>query len=65
VRQLLVEHNGYECREESGRFLLAFHSATDATQFSLALQVNPKPSTLKPRKSLRKTKTLSPKPNKA
>lgn len=39
VRQRLLDHNGYECREEGGQFLLAFHSATDAVQFSIALQV--------------------------
>jgi hypothetical protein len=38
LRQLLVEHNGYECSEEGGSFCLAFHSATDAVQFGVSLQ---------------------------
>lgn len=38
IRTLLQSYNGYECREQEGQFLLAFHSATDALQWATDLQ---------------------------
>ena len=38
LRALLLKYNGYECREQDGQFLLAFHSATDAVQWGMDVQ---------------------------
>jgi len=38
MRTLLNKYNGYECREQDGQFLLAFHSTTDALQWAMDIQ---------------------------
>ena len=39
VRALLRLYGGYECQEDRGCFMLAFHNAIDAVRFAVNLQV--------------------------
>jgi hypothetical protein len=38
IRDVLVQHRGYEVRENSGNFLLSFGRPADALRFSVAAQ---------------------------
>jgi hypothetical protein len=38
IRDVLADHGGYECRENSGNFLLSFHSPDDALRFCIRVQ---------------------------
>ena len=37
MRSKLVEHRGYECKGEAGKFLLVFQKADDAIRFSMCI----------------------------